>query len=255
MWAVDRMLQTLRVDLLESRRIPENSICVLENEAKKIEAEDFDSCRRIGAFGSTLIDDGDGILTHCNAGALATAGWGTALGVIRSAHEAGKRIHVYADETRPYLQGARLTATELHEDGIPVTLLCDNMAAWLMKSGKVQKVVVGADRIAANGDTANKIGTYGVALLAKAHGIPFYVAAPVSTIDLALADGSGIPIEQRCEDEVLYAMGVRIAPNGVKAYNPAFDVTPAELITAIVTDRGIAIPPYLSSLDGFCKWK
>jgi methylthioribose-1-phosphate isomerase len=129
------------------------------------------------------------------------------------------------------------------------------MAAWLMKSGKVQKVVVGADRIAANGDTANKIGTYGVALLAKAHGIPFYVAAPVSTIDLALADGSGIPIEQRCEDEVLYAMGVRIAPNGVKAYNPAFDVTPAELITAIVTDRGIAIPPYLSSLDGFCKWK
>jgi methylthioribose-1-phosphate isomerase len=160
---------------------------------------------------------------------------------------------VYADETRPYLQGARLTATELHEDGIPVTLLCDNMAAWLMKSGRVQRVVVGADRIAANGDTANKIGTYAVALCAKAHGIPFYVAAPVSTVDLMLPDGEGIPIEQRSQDEVFHAMGVRTAPQCISAYNPAFDVTPAALISAIITDRGVALPPFSQSLGKICQ--
>jgi methylthioribose-1-phosphate isomerase len=253
MWAVDRMLRLLRNDLSLVQWLPEDALSRLEEEAKKIEAEDFESCRRIGAFGNALIMDGDGILTHCNAGALATAGYGTALGVIRSAHEAGKRIQVYADETRPYLQGARLTATELHADGIPVTLLCDDMAAWLMRSGKVQKVVVGADRIAANGDTANKIGTYQVALCAKAHGIPFYVAAPFSTVDLALPDGGGIPIEQRDENEVLHAMGVRTAPTGVSAYNPAFDVTPSELIAAIVTDRGVAFPPLAANLELLCK--
>jgi methylthioribose-1-phosphate isomerase len=250
MWAVDRM-----TGLLEAcgNELTEKTMQSLENEAKSIEREDLESCMRIGSFGNALIEDGDGILTHCNAGALATAGYGTALGVIRAAHETGKRIYVYAGETRPYLQGARLTATELHEDGISVTLLCDNMAAWLMKSGKVQKVVVGADRIAANGDTANKIGTYQVALSAKAHGIPFYVAAPLSTIDFSLPDGSAIPIEYRNEDEVLHAMGVRTAPEGISAYNPAFDVTPAALISAIITDRGIVHPPFISNLEALCK--
>jgi methylthioribose-1-phosphate isomerase len=250
MWAVDRMVKTMYDNA--NMPLPEK-IHLLEKEARRIETEDAESCRRIGSYGNTLIADGDGILTHCNAGALATAGYGTALGVIRAAHEAGRGIHVYADETRPFLQGARLTATELHEDGIPVTLLCDNMAAWLMKSGKVQKVVVGADRIAANGDTANKIGTYQVALSARAHGIPFYVAAPCSTIDFNLKDGSDIPIEQRSEDEVFHAMGVRIAPEGISAYNPAFDVTPADLIDAIITERGIAYPPFNLNLAALCK--
>lgn len=239
MWAVDRMLAVVPAGPVDAA-----AVARLEVEAVQTEREDVECCRRIGEYGNALIQPGDGILTHCNAGALATAGSGTALGVIRAAHAAGKGIHVYADETRPYLQGARLTATELHEDGIPVTLLCDNMAAWLMKSGRVQRVIVGADRIAANGDTANKIGTYGVALLARAHGIPFYVAAPLSTVDLALHDGTAIPIEQRSADEVFHAMNVRTAPAGIQAYNPAFDVTPAALISAIITDRGIAYPPF-----------
>ena len=246
MWAVDRMLKLLPAN---SGSFGPMMVKTMEEEARRIEREDLESCKSIGRYGNQLIDPGDGILTHCNAGGLATAGYGTALGVIRAAHEAGKGIHVYADETRPYLQGARLTATELHEDGIPVTLLCDNMAAWLMKSGKVQKVIVGADRIAANGDTANKIGTYQVAIAARAHNIPFYVAAPLSTIDLNLADGGGIPIEMRKEEEVFHAMGIRTAPEGIMAYNPAFDVTPADYISAIITDKGIATPPYRESIS------
>lgn len=241
MWAVDRMMALL---MPYDIAFPDSAMVLLESEAKAIENEDLESCHNIGRYGNKLIQYGDGILTHCNAGALATAGYGTALGVIRAAHESGKHIHVYADETRPYLQGARLTATELHEDGIPVTLLCDNMAAWLMKSDKVQKVIVGADRIAANGDTANKIGTYQVALSAKAHGIPFYVAAPCSTIDIQLINGDAIPIEQRNPEEVFHTMGVRTAPEGISAFNPAFDVTPAELISAIITDKGVVYPPY-----------
>ena len=244
MWAVDKLVEAAH---LESGFDAETAR-LLEEKAKQIEQQDVESCANIGLYGNQLMAHGDGILTHCNAGALATAGRGTALSVIYTAHEEGKQIHVYADETRPYLQGARLTATELHEAGVPVTLLCDNMAAWLMKSGKVQKVIVGADRIAANGDTANKIGTYQVAIAARAHGIPFYVAAPVSTIDLTLATGDGIPIEQRSQEEVFHAMGVRTAPQGISAYNPAFDVTPAEFISAIITDKGIAYPPYHESL-------
>ncbi len=243
MWAVDRMRA------LAGRQTPDMALVErLEREALAIQREDVESCRAIGRHGNALIAHGDGILTHCNAGALATVGYGTALGVVRAAWEAGKRIHVYADETRPYLQGARLTATELHEDGIPVTLLCDNMAGWLMKTGHVQKVIVGADRIAANGDTANKVGTYSLGILAKAHDIPFLVAAPLSTVDFSLRNGENIPIEHRPADEVLHAMGVRTAPEGIAAYNPAFDVLPADLIHAIVTERGVAFPPFDGSL-------
>lgn len=211
-------------------------------EARAIHAEDRASCRAIGAFGAALIGDGQGILTHCNAGGLATSDYGTALAVVFTAHEQGKAVHVFADETRPLLQGARLTAWELQRRGIPVTLICDSMAAQVMKEGKVQAVIVGADRIAANGDTANKIGTYGVALLARAHGIPFYVAAPCSTFDPSLADGSAIPIEQRDPLEVTHGLGRQTAPKGIDVYNPAFDVTPAPLINGIITDRGLIRP-------------
>ncbi len=199
-------------------------------------------CREIGRLGAELVAPGQGVLTHCNAGGLATADYGTALAVIFAAHEAGKPLHVFADETRPLLQGSRLTAWELQRRGVPVTLICDNMAAQVMKEGKVQMVVVGADRIAANGDTANKIGTYGVALLARAHGIPFYVAAPSSTFDLSLPDGSAIPIEQRDPGEVTHGLGRQTAPDGVAVYNPAFDVTPAHLIAGIITERGVIRP-------------
>ena len=199
-------------------------------------------CRAIGAAGAALVRDGQGVLTHCNAGGLATADYGTALAVMFAAAEQGRRFHVYADETRPLLQGARLTAWELRQRGIDVTLICDNMAAQVMKEGRVQLVVVGADRIAANGDTANKIGTYGVAVLAHAHGIPFYVAAPSSTFDLSLSSGDAIPIEQRDPREVTHGLGRQIAPDGVKVYNPAFDVTPAELITALITEKGLIQP-------------
>lgn len=211
-------------------------------EAHAIAAEDRAMCRAIGRFGAALIGPGQGVLTHCNAGGLATADYGTALAVIFAAHEQGKPLHVFADETRPLLQGARLTTWELQRRGVPVTLICDNMAAQVMKEGKVQLVVVGADRIAANGDTANKIGTYGVALLARAHGIPFFVAAPSSTFDLSLADGSAIPIEQRDPAEVTRGFGRQTAPEGVHVYNPAFDVTPADLIAAIITERGVIRP-------------
>jgi methylthioribose-1-phosphate isomerase len=211
--------------------------------------EDIAACRRMGSHGAALLPRSGGVLTHCNAGALATCGYGTALGVIRSATEQGYQIHVYADETRPFLQGARLTAWELMHDGIPTTVICDNMAASLMRQGKIQAVIVGADRIAANGDVANKIGTYNVAILAKAHGIPFFVAAPWSTIDLRTLSGDSIPIEQRPAIEVTHHGGKQLTPHGVGIENPAFDVTPATYVTAIVTERGVLRPPYQESLQ------
>jgi methylthioribose-1-phosphate isomerase len=211
-------------------------------EARAIHEEDRQMCRAIGRHGAELLHDGQGVLTHCNAGGLATADYGTALAVFFSAAESGKTLHVYADETRPLLQGARLTAWELQQRGIDVTLICDNMAAQVMREGRVQAVVTGADRIAANGDTANKIGTYGVALLAAAHRIPFYIAAPSSTFDRSLASGAEIPIEQRDPREVTHGFGRQIAPEGVAVYNPAFDVTPAELIAAIICERGVIRP-------------
>jgi methylthioribose-1-phosphate isomerase len=214
----------------------------LLGEARAIEEEDRQMCRAIGAAGAGLIRDGDGVLTHCNAGGLATAEFGTALAVLFTAAEQGRRFHVYADETRPLLQGARLTAWELMQRGIDVTLICDSMAAHVMKEKRVQLVIVGADRIAANGDAANKIGTYGVALLAAAHGIPFYVAAPSSTFDLRLPSGDGIPIEERDPREVTHGFGRQTAPEGIRVYNPAFDVTPAHLIAGIVTERGLIQP-------------
>jgi methylthioribose-1-phosphate isomerase len=211
-------------------------------------AEDIAANQAMGKHGATLMPASGGVLTHCNAGALATCGYGTALGVIRAAVEAGKKIHVYADETRPFLQGSRLTAWELMKDGIPTTVISDNMAGAMMNQGKIGAIVVGADRIAANGDVANKIGTYSVAVLAKEHGIPFYVAAPISTVDLETSDGSKIPIEQRHASEVTHIAGKSIAPEGVGVENPAFDVTPAKYVTAIITERGIARAPYEQSL-------
>ncbi len=214
----------------------------LLDEAHAIAAEDEAMCAAMGRHGAGLIGEGDGVLTHCNTGALATAGLGTALAALFTAARQGKKFRVFADETRPLLQGARLTAWELHQAGIDVTLICDSMAAQVMKEGRVQLVLVGADRIAANGDTANKIGTYSVAVLAKAHGIPFYVAAPSSTFDPSLASGDGIPIEQRDPREVTHGMGRQTAPEGVEVYNPAFDVTPASLIAGIITEKGILRP-------------
>src|ERR1700761_2099193 len=210
--------------------------------------EDIANCRKLGAFGAELMPKEGTVLTHCNAGALATCGYGTALGVIRGAIEAGHKIDVLADETRPFLQGARLTAWELMKDNIPTTVLCDNMSAYLMDKGRIQAVIVGADRIAANGDTANKIGTYGVSILAKEHGIPFYVAAPFNTIDLATAHGNDIPIEQRDAREVTHSNGKQMTPDGVGIENPAFDVTPAKYITAIITERGVLRAPFGESI-------
>jgi methylthioribose-1-phosphate isomerase len=220
----------------------------LIEEAQRMHAEDIAANQAMGRHGATLMPNEGGVLTHCNAGALATAGYGTALGVIRAAVEAGKKIHVYADETRPFLQGSRLTAWELMKDGIPTTVISDNMAGAMMHQGKIGAIVVGADRIAANGDVANKIGTYTVAVLAKEHGIPFYVAAPISTVDLACPDGSQIPIEQRNSKEVTHIAGRQMVPDGVSVENPAFDVTPAKYVTAIVTEKGIARSPYTESL-------
>jgi methylthioribose-1-phosphate isomerase len=239
-WALERMER--RVQPFTEQWSPEQLTQALLDEALAIEEEDRRMCRAIGAAGAPLIRDGQGVLTHCNAGGLATADYGTALAVLFSAAEQGRRFQVYADETRPLLQGARLTAWELQQRGIDTTLICDNMAAQVMKEGRVQLVVVGADRIAANGDTANKIGTYGVALLAQAHSIPFYVAAPSSTFDLELPDGNAIPIEQRDGREVTHGFGRQTAPEGIKVYNPAFDVTPARLIAGIVTEKGIIQP-------------
>jgi methylthioribose-1-phosphate isomerase len=220
----------------------------LVREAQLIHDEDVASCQAMGQAGAAVVPDGARILTHCNAGALATAGYGTALGVIRAAAERGKVAQVYADETRPFLQGARLTAWELVRDAIPTTVITESMAGPLMRQGGIDFVVVGADRIAANGDVANKVGTYTVAVLAKIHGVPFYVAAPLSTIDLATPDGSHIPIEQRPSKEVSHLGGTRLAPEGASIWNPAFDVTPAELVTGVITERGIARAPYGESL-------
>ncbi len=245
-WALDRALLEI-----ESAYRAEGADAAAKTAlalAERMKREDVEINRRMGAFGEKLIADGDGILTHCNAGALATAGHGTALGVIRSAAEACKRVHVYADETRPLLQGARLTAWELQKDGIPVTIQSDGMAAVLMASGRIRKVIVGADRIARNGDTANKVGTYGVAVLAKAHGIPFYVAAPRSTIDISIESGASIPIEMRDPCEMRFFQGIASAPGDVDAFNPAFDVTPAAYIAGIITEVGILAPPFGASI-------
>src|SRR5512143_11689 len=244
-WAIERM-KRLRASLdgLPSREIVARMI----EEAKQIRLEDIAICQAIGRNGEPLVPDGKTVLTHCNAGALATAGYGTALGVIRAAVSAGKKIDVFADETRPFLQGARLTAWELQQDGIATTVITDNMAGHFLHSGRIGCVVVGADRIAANGDVANKIGTYSVAVLAKENGIPFYVAAPVSTFDLTLPSGDSIPIEQRSPDEVTHVFGIAVAPEGIQVENPAFDVTPSRYVTAIITARGVAVAPYEESL-------
>jgi methylthioribose-1-phosphate isomerase len=249
-WAVDRMVH-LAQDLSKSGAEGEDIVQALEDEAVQIHRDDIAACRAIGRAGLPFVPQGATILTHCNAGALATGGYGTALGVVRAAHEAGKLAGVLADETRPFLQGARLTAWELHEDHIPVTLLCDGAAGALMAQGRVSVVVVGADRIAANGDTANKIGTFSLAVLANHHGIPFLVAAPRSTFDPAAPDGSAIPIEQRAQNEVLSLAGRRLAPDGVKAVNPAFDVTPHNLIHAILTEEGPIHPVDAETVSRF----
>ena len=246
-WAIERMKKTF-AEAAQSGGSVDEIKQRLEVEAQKIHDEDVESCRAMGMHGATLVPEEARILTHCNAGALATAGYGTALGVIRAAAEAGKRIAVLADETRPFLQGARLTAWELVKDGIDTTVITDNMAGAMMRLGNVDLVVVGADRIAANGDVANKIGTYAVAVLAKEHGIPFYVAAPISTVDLNTPDGSRIPIEERNDREVTHVGSSRLTPEGARIRNPAFDVTPAKYVTAIITERGIARPPYTESL-------
>jgi len=244
-WAIERMKRVAE----DHRDKDLNSIReILKAEAIRIEEEDLEICRAIGRNGAPLIKEGATILTHCNAGGLATAGYGTALGVIRAAHEAGKRIQVFADETRPWLQGARLTSWELMKDGIPVTLISDNMAGYFMRKGEIDVCVVGADRIAANGDTANKIGTYSVAVLAKENKIPFYVAAPVSTLDLSLKSGEDIPIEERHSREVTHLQGLPVAPEGVKVRNPAFDVTPARYIAGIITEKGVVRGDYEKEL-------
>jgi methylthioribose-1-phosphate isomerase len=245
-WALERMKSV--AEGLRDKSPPGEIAARLLAEARAIEEEDRQMCRAIGRHGAQLLADGQGVLTHCNAGGLATADYGTALAVFFAAHEAGKKLHVYADETRPLLQGSRLTAWELLQRGIETTLICDSMAAQVMGEGRVQAVVVGADRIAANGDTANKIGTYGVAVLAAHHHVPFYVAAPSSTFDFSIASGKEIPIEHRDAREITHGFGRQTAPEGVHAYNPAFDVTPAALIAAFITERGVLRPPYRENL-------
>ena len=247
-WAIDRMKRTFQKAKSEGKSVTEIQQ-ILIDDAKAIHAEDIESQRLIAKFGGELLDDNSTVLTHCNAGALATGGvWGTALGVIRGAVDQGKHISVFADETRPYLQGARLTAWELMKDDIPVTLITDNMSGHIMKKGQVHAVVVGSDRIAANGDVANKIGTYMVAVLAKRHGIPFYVAAPLSTVDLECPTGEEIPIEERDIREVTHVKDIQLAPDNTVVSNYAFDVTPNDLVTAIITEKGVARAPYTESL-------
>jgi methylthioribose-1-phosphate isomerase len=254
-WAIERMRAHFYREKTRTQDVEELKKSLVA-EALKIFQEDIEANRAIGRYGAELIADGNTVLTHCNAGALATAGdYGTALGVIRGARDAGKRVAVIADETRPFLQGLRLTAWELAKDDIPVTVITDNMAGHVMKQGKVDLVVVGADRIAANGDAANKIGTYMVAVLAKQHNIPFYVAAPITTLDLSIGSGEEIPIEERDSKEITHIRDQQLAPEGVPVHNPAFDVTPHELINAIVTDRGIARAPYEKSLRGLVDSK
>src|SRR5207248_7827606 len=245
-WAIRRMRE--KFELLRVRPLPQIKQALIE-EAQRMHAEDVAANQVMGRHGASLMPASGGVLTPCNAGALATCGYGTALCVIRAAVEQGKKIHVYADETRPFLQGSRLTAWELMNDGIPTTVISDSMAGAMMKEGKINAIVVGADRIAANGDVANKIGTYSVAVLAREHGIPFYVAAPFSTVDLETPDGSRIPIEQRDSKEVTHIAGRQMVPKGVEVENPAFDVTPAKYVTAIVTEKGIARAPYQESLQ------
>jgi methylthioribose-1-phosphate isomerase len=244
-WAIDRMKRlygTLRGQPIAEIRAR------LTDEAQRMREEDIAINRSIGRNGAPLVPDHKTVLTHCNAGALATAGYGTALGVIRAAREMGKQVDVFADETRPFLQGARLTVWELQQDGIPTTLITDNMAGHFMKAGQIGCVVVGADRIAANGDVANKVGTYSVAVLAKENGVPFFVAAPISTLDLTLTSGDLIPIEQRAASEVTHVFGNAVAPEGTRVQNPAFDVTPSRYVTAIITEKGVARAPYEDSL-------
>ncbi|MBN2245801.1 MAG: S-methyl-5-thioribose-1-phosphate isomerase [Candidatus Aminicenantes bacterium] len=245
-WALEEMkeifLKNRNLDLPQLKDL-------MTEEAKRIDLEDLNTCRKIGFWGNDLIENGHTILTHCNAGGLATAGYGTALGVIRAAFESGKKIVVYADETRPFLQGARLTCWELERDNIPVVLITDNMAGHLMQRGEISLVLTGADRITSNGDAANKIGTYSLAVLARKHGLPFYIAAPMNTIDFSLSEGKLIPIEERPPDEVRKINDVYITSPDMKVRNPAFDVTPAELISAIITEKGIAFPPYTVSLE------
>ena len=238
-WALDRMRRTAEAF---TGATGDEFAAALLKEARAIHDEDRELCHAIGRHGATLLADGAGVLTHCNAGGLATAEYGTALSVFFTAQDQGKGLHVYIDETRPLLQGARLTAWELAQRQVPATLICDSMAAQVMREGRVQAVVTGADRIAANGDSANKIGTYSLAVLARAHDIPFYIAAPSSTFDLSLPDGSGIPIEERDSREITHGFGRQTAPDGVGVYNPAFDVTPAEYITALITERGLIQP-------------
>ena len=249
-WALDRMRGVYESVKDESLEVIRKT---LVDAAQQIKLEDIAINEAMGRFGAELVPDGRTVLTHCNAGALATAGYGTALGVVRAAVAAGTKIDVFADETRPFLQGARLTAWELQQDGIPVTLITDNMAGHFMKSGRIGCVVVGADRIAANGDVANKIGTYSVAVLAKENGIPFFVAAPISTIDLKLSSGEQIPIEERSAKEVTHVGGVELAPTGIAVANPAFDVTPNRYVTAIITERGVARNPYNENLSRLVK--
>jgi len=244
-WAIRRMQEKFeRIRIRPVAQIKQDLI----EEARRMHAEDIAANQAMGRHGATLMPSSGGVLTHCNAGALATAGYGTALGVIRAAVEQGKKIQVFADETRPFLQGSRLTAWELMKDGIPTTVISDNMAGAMMKQGKIAAIVVGADRIAANGDVANKIGTYTIAVLAKEHNIPFYVAAPISTVDLACPNGDEIPIEQRNAREVTHIAGKQMVPDGVAVENPAFDVTPAKYVSAIITERGVARAPYADSL-------
>jgi methylthioribose-1-phosphate isomerase len=251
-WAIDRMkklyaaIESEPIEVIRGRLI---------REAQVMRLEDIAICESIGRNGADLVPDGKTVLTHCNAGALATAGYGTALGVIRAAVSSGKKIDVFADETRPFLQGSRLTAWELDQDGIATTLITDNMAGHFLKSGRIGCVVVGADRIAANGDVANKIGTYSVAVLAKENGVPFYVAAPISTLDLTLESGELIPIEQRASAEVTHVFGVAVAPDGIAVENPAFDVTPNRYVTGIITERGVARAPYTESLRALMDQK
>ncbi|HXZ80321.1 MAG TPA: S-methyl-5-thioribose-1-phosphate isomerase [Terriglobales bacterium] len=249
-WAIRRMQD--RFELISDLPIPQIKQALI-TEAQRMYLEDIAANEALGRNGAVLLPASGGVLTHCNAGALATCGYGTALGVIRAAVESGKKLQVYADETRPFLQGSRLTAWELVKDGIPTTLIADNMAGAMMRQGKIAAVVLGADRIAANGDIANKIGTYTVAILAHEHGIPFYVAAPWSSVDMDTPDGNKIPIEQRSAREVTHIGGKQIAPDGVKIENPAFDITPNKYITAIVTERGVAKPPYAESLKRFAE--
>jgi methylthioribose-1-phosphate isomerase len=247
-WAIQRMKDKFAALAAANKSVPQIKTELID-EAQKMHAEDIAACVAMGKHGAALLPKSGGVLTHCNAGALATCGYGTALGVIRAAIEAGAKINVFADETRPFLQGSRLTAWELQKDGIPTTVIADNMAGAIMRQGKIGAVIVGADRIAANGDVANKIGTYSVAILAKEHGIPFYVAAPWSTVDLATSTGEQIPIEERNRKEVTHLAGKQIAPDNIRVENPAFDVTPHRYIAAIITERGVAKPEYAESLQ------